>query len=304
MVECCEWSLLWRSHNNRPSSIQKRFPSSTTTESLYSPASLSSRLQELSKIILGTLPKELFSPAPLEKTRLDLADIKTSPLCVPSPFQSTSSMYSTARPSNFRSFLPSPAQSTCSQKILLPPPQPSSTHIQKPNRSRRADEAAFPRSGLRTPPADNTTMGTTYQTPNLATYDNHLAHHSAFNSALSTSDRTRPTVSESVIHPYPRYSSQGPPQQPPQQPPSSLSRTTAASASSYPSTSHTTSNSRQSTRPSTPTSNPTSGTRTERAISTTDASLTMHSLQIPPCIAPDGGSLDEFAAQVSFRRHF
>lgn len=145
---------------------------------------------------------------------------------------------------------------------------------------------AAPQVGLRTPPADD--MGTTYQMPNLASCGNHRAYHSSVPiSSLSSGDRPKASLHHVVVCEQPRYLAHC--QQ--QQPIAGQSRTSAVSSTSQPPTS------RHSTRPSTPYSEQI--TTTDQATAARDATMVLHSLQIPPCISPKGGDFADFAAQTT-----
>jgi hypothetical protein len=194
-------------------------------------------------------------------------------------------MSSRNRPSTFRIFPPSP------------PPQPNAQAAgfsdglnSHPTLSGRAKETDFWKyqatsllGGIRTPPEDSS-MGTTYQAPTMA-YENPHAHHSAYASTLPSSERTTS---------YPAYGQVDGQSVNSSQSSSSRSRHAASSTASGFSTIHY-STSRPSTQPTTPES---TESRHELRVSTNDASLTTHSMIIPSCISPRGGSLSDFAAQV------
>ncbi|KAH8899023.1 hypothetical protein GQ53DRAFT_619991, partial [Thozetella sp. PMI_491] len=139
-------------------------------------------------------------------------------------------------------------------------------------------------------------MGTTYQLPNLASYENHsMHHHSSFASTLSHPDRTRPApVAEHVFHPNSRFPPEGQLALP------HPSTTSVAFAPAAPHTSQT-----MHSRSSTPGSSrtmPSGGSlaaQLESGLSARDSVMVLHSLTIPACISPKGGSLVDFAAQIT-----
>lgn len=192
-------------------------------------------------------------------------------------------MHSAATPLNFH--LPPLAtlhKSACGQSRRIPPflRQP-----EKPKIHSTADEATL-QSGLRTPPADD--MGTTYQIPNLGSCVNHHAHHHApYVSTLASNDRTRKAFNDGVYESPSRYAM-----------PSQQQESFAQSRAGHAASASISSTSRHSTRPSTPQSGPM--TAAEQATATRDATMVLHSLQIPTCISPRGGNLADFAAQVSY----
>ncbi|RYP52092.1 hypothetical protein DL768_002642 [Monosporascus sp. mg162] len=57
--------------------------------------------------------------------------------------------------------------------------------------------------------------------------------------------------------------------------------------------------SRHSTRPPTPTSTCTIAAHSEGTVSRRDSTMVTHNLQLPSCISPNGGNLDEFAATMT-----
>lgn len=170
----------------------------------------------------------------------------------------------------------------------------------------QADHWSQPVSGLRTPPTDE--MGTTYQMPNMASYESNHMHRSAYAPRAAHADRTRSAMGESMYDTATRYStSQGYPQQPPQyqQAPPQLQ-----SYQQHPPISHgrqavlpsivpQPSTSRPPTRPTTPSSVRSARSLSDASIAARDAGMVLHNLQIPTCISPAGGDLADFTAQVS-----
>ncbi|KAK3313305.1 hypothetical protein B0H66DRAFT_577386 [Apodospora peruviana] len=157
-------------------------------------------------------------------------------------------------------------------------------------------------------------MGTAYQVPNMAAYENHhLQHHSAYASAAASSDRTRAALNErsvpneQLFNPSVRCPSQTQQQQQMQTQvqqhglpqPRTLSYSTATSSVSstipVPTQSST---SRQSTRASTPSSAVILAGGDPRNWAG-DSVMTTHSLEIPTCISPDGGNLADFVAELT-----
>ena len=193
----------------------------------------------------------------------------------------------------------------------------------------QADRWNPPVSGLRTPPSDE--MGTAYQVPNMASYENNHMHRSAYAPKAGLADRTRGAMGESIYDAATRYSaSQGYAQQPPyqQQPLSqpqpqpqqyphaqaSVSLTSSSYQQQQPSASQGRSLShvlpstapqqqptaRPATRPATPSSVKSVQSQSDDASTAArDAGMVLHNLQIPTCISPNGGDLADFTAQVS-----
>ncbi|KAH7308021.1 hypothetical protein B0I35DRAFT_453946 [Stachybotrys elegans] len=194
-------------------------------------------------------------------------------------------------------FLPSPSLSSRrarAQGILVLPKLPSLVH-----------DAAFPVSGLRTPPVDD--MSTTYQPP-MASYNSHASN--TYFPSLANGPRPKPVTTDPRTQQYqyplypPQHATQPAAQQQPQQflhqsqvvhsyqPVSSVQPKTT----SYPAVQTTqTSQSKSSTPVSEVASQSHEGTSSRRG----SESLVFHSLQIPKCISPNGGNLAEFAAQMT-----
>ncbi|KAK0704065.1 hypothetical protein B0T26DRAFT_744639 [Lasiosphaeria miniovina] len=164
-------------------------------------------------------------------------------------------------------------------------------------------------------------MGTTYQVPNMASYENHhMVHHSSYTSTLAASDRGRPALNERTVpneHVF-HLTSRCPTQtthnhqQAPTLPQPRLSVDSNVSTSSAASSVTLSSlapaptaasrpppqrpHSRQPTRPSTPGSG---GTMADRELSARESAMVLHSLQIPQCISSRGGSLSDFVAELT-----
>ncbi|KAK3374595.1 hypothetical protein B0H63DRAFT_253591 [Podospora didyma] len=182
-----------------------------------------------------------------------------------------------------------------------PQPQlPSVRYLEyQQNRACLADEGAL-QSGLRTPPADEN-MGTTYQVPNMASYENpHMLHHSSSTARSCLCQAETQQLQQLPTLPHPRFSISSTA--------SSSSRCSAASsataAAAAPSSSSriiatgppSTTTSGQPSRPSTPTSG---GTMADEDRLLRDKNMVLHSLQIPPCISPRGGNLANFVAELT-----
>jgi hypothetical protein len=152
-----------------------------------------------------------------------------------------------------------------------------------------ADEATLHTGGLRTPPADHS-MSMAYSNPVLSgTYDSHVALARQPHNSLAQTGRPAGMLCDVALNQFARA-------QPQQQQPHIQQQARAASSTLVPHP-HS-SSSRHSTRPSTPSSTATS-THNEGTVSRRDSAMVGHSLQLPQCISPNGGSLDEFAASVS-----
>ncbi|KAI2609188.1 hypothetical protein GGR54DRAFT_387915 [Hypoxylon sp. NC1633] len=194
-------------------------------------------------------------------------------------------------PSNFfRPFLPSPTPSTAYPFRNPHPPAPRLDKSQDNNQ--RAHEARLWKGGLRTPPTDSN-MSTAYHNPVLSnTYNTHVALARQPNnliqagrtggggggSGLCDVVNSYSTVQHSSH--YPQYSQHHvaatavvPHQQP--HPPS-----------------------RMPTKPATP--EPASTLKAlEGTVSRKESIMVTHSLQLPSCISPNGGNLDDFAALMT-----
>ncbi|KAI5920475.1 hypothetical protein F4810DRAFT_414379 [Camillea tinctor] len=200
-------------------------------------------------------------------------------------------MSSAVLPSSFRLLPPSPTYSAGYPARYIPPP----LNLKKVQETSLADGTAFYTGGLRTPPAE-VNMSTVYQHPIMAnTYDSHVALARQPTSAMPTS-RTTP-YSRTQYQPQPSY------RQPQthtqththtqiiQPPPAHSSSTLTTQPNSV--------SSRQSTRPSTPASTGSLSVHSEGTVSRRESTMVTHSLQLPQCISPHGGSLDDFAAQMT-----
>lgn len=171
----------------------------------------------------------------------------------------------------------------------------------------QADHWNRPVSGLRTPPTDE--MGTTYQVPNMASYESNHMHRSAYAPRATHADRSRGAIGDSMYDAATRYSaSQGYAEQPQYQralpqpqsyhqqqqyPPMSQERPAALpSMATQPSTS------RPPTGPTTPSSVKSALSLSDATTAARDAGMVLHNLQIPACISPAGGDLADFTAQV------
>ncbi|KAI8626063.1 hypothetical protein F5Y19DRAFT_231315 [Xylariaceae sp. FL1651] len=186
-------------------------------------------------------------------------------------------------PQQFRPFPPSPSNLSTYPQRSIPPP----LNLRKLQGRSVAEETALYSGGLRTPPAEND-MSAAYHNPVVAanTYDNHvaLARHP---NAILPSRVNGNALYDAALNPYSRPHSHS-------QPPSQLHN--VHTVASQPGSGA----SRHSTRPSTPT--PTSSRSShsgEGTVSRRDSTMVMHSLQLPQCISPDGGNLDDFAAQMT-----
>ncbi|OIW22739.1 hypothetical protein CONLIGDRAFT_552219, partial [Coniochaeta ligniaria NRRL 30616] len=147
-------------------------------------------------------------------------------------------------------------------------------------------------------------MGTTYQVPNMASYENNHVHHSAYASKLGHAERTRGALGDSIYDATTRYStSQEHAHQPQYQQayshhqqqtqPQRHTRASHSTTNSQPSTS------RPPTRPTTPSSAMSGKSQSDAATAARDAAMVLHNLQIPTCISPNGGDLADFTAQIT-----
>lgn len=137
--------------------------------------------------------------------------------------------------------------------------------------------------GLRTPPAEDDMSATCHNLMVAGnTYDSHVALARHQNAMLPSSRLGGGSVMcGAAANPYPRSQSHT-------QPPPQLLTTYALRP--QPSMRE-----RASTQPPSPIS-----TGTLSSCASEDPTMVMHSLEMPKCISPNGGSLDYFAALVSF----
>lgn len=193
-------------------------------------------------------------------------------------------MSSVVVPSSFRPYLPSPNHTTAYP--LRHTQDYSSSNSEKLRDHLQLRGTAFFKGGLRTPPAENN-MSATYHNPVLSnTYNSHvaLARQPA---GLVQADRTGGVFCDVVTGfsaAHPTHQSQY------QQPYPSQ---TIVPQQSHPS-------SRPSTRSTTPASTGNLSAHSEGTVSKKDSTMVTHSLQLPTCISPNGGNLDDFAALVGF----
>ncbi|RYP04348.1 hypothetical protein DL765_010229 [Monosporascus sp. GIB2] len=196
-------------------------------------------------------------------------------------------MSSTVVHASFLPSSPSPVYSTGypRRRRQVPPP----LGLQKVQESALAAEAALQTGGLQTPPADDN-MSMAYSSAMLSnTYDSHVALARQPPNALAQPSRNAVILCD-ALHQFPRVEQQ--PQlhaQYPQQiylPPTLGGQPSSTS-------------SRHSTRPSTPSSTCTIAAHSEGTVSRRDSTMVTHNLQLPSCISPDGGNLDEFAATMT-----
>jgi hypothetical protein len=175
-----------------------------------------------------------------------------------------------------------------------------------------ASEATLRTGGLRTPPAE-LNMSTAYHSHNpvlSSTYDSHVSL-ARQPSALAQASRSGSVLCDAAVnhmsrsHPLqpqvPQQHQQYPHHPHPQQQQQPQYQTQAQPGSSLvPTSSHPRSGaSKSSTRPSTPSSTATSHSQHEGTVSKSSSTMVTHSLQLPSCISPNGGNLDDFAALVS-----
>ncbi|KAI1105665.1 hypothetical protein F4804DRAFT_341005 [Jackrogersella minutella] len=187
-------------------------------------------------------------------------------------------MSSVAVPSIFRPHLPSPVHS-----VSYPLRHTSS--LDKLQNHLLAHGPYF-KGGLRTPPAENN-MNATYHNPVLSnTYNSHVALARQPNALVQTG-RSGGALCDAIINPFPTAH---PPHQPQYQQPHPAQ--VVVPQQPQPS-------SRPSTRSTTPASTGTLSVRSEGTVSRKDSAMVTHSLQLPACISPNGGNLDDFAALMT-----
>ncbi|KAH9899075.1 hypothetical protein F4778DRAFT_183285 [Xylariomycetidae sp. FL2044] len=192
-------------------------------------------------------------------------------------------MSSAVVPSSFYPFPPSPTYATSLPSRHLPRP----LGIEKHQDNLLAREAALYRGGLRTPPADDR-MSTAYQNPILSnTYDSHVAL-ARQPGALMHGGRNGGMFTETALNSFSKNQPVSQPQYQQAHAPTVMAPQQPSSASS-----------RHSTRPSTPASVGSLSVHSEGTVSRRDSTMVMHSLQLPQCISPKGGNLDEFAAMMT-----
>ncbi|KAI1503344.1 hypothetical protein F5X99DRAFT_112500 [Biscogniauxia marginata] len=198
-------------------------------------------------------------------------------------------MSSAVLPTSFRLFPPSPTYSAGYPARYIPPP----LNLHKVQETSLAHGTTLYTGGLRTPPAENT-MSTAYQHPILAnTYDSHVALARQPAAAIPTG-RTVGLRYDTTTHPFARTQPQAYHQQQQQQQPPPQTHSVSTMAPQP-----TSAPSRHSTRPSTPASTSTLSVHSEGTVSRRESTMVMHSLQLPSCISPHGGNLDDFAAQMT-----
>ncbi|KAI1373031.1 hypothetical protein F4677DRAFT_235224 [Hypoxylon crocopeplum] len=187
-------------------------------------------------------------------------------------------MSSAVAPSSFRPYLPSPTHLVAYPLRHHLPPALGLDKLQ-------AHEATLGKAGLRTPPTE-LNMSAAYQNPVLSnTYNNHVALARHPNNLIQTG-RSGGTLYDTVVNPYPTTQLQYPQHHPAQ---------AVVSQQPHPS-------SRPSTRPASPASTGTLSARSahsEGTISRKESKMVTHSLQLPSCISPNGGNLDDFAALMT-----
>ncbi|KAI1409489.1 hypothetical protein F5Y13DRAFT_193241 [Hypoxylon sp. FL1857] len=189
-------------------------------------------------------------------------------------------MSSVAVPSTFRPYLPSPTHPA-------PYSQRQTQGLDKLQDRRLSYGAALYKGGLRTPPAENN-MSAAYHHPVLSnTYNSHVALARHPNTLVQTG-RTGGAPYDAAVNPYPTIQ---PPQQSQYQQPHPVQ--TAASQQPPPPSS------RSSTGPATPASTGSLSARSEGTVSKKESTMVTHNLQLPPCISPNGGNLDDFAALMT-----
>jgi hypothetical protein len=164
---------------------------------------------------------------------------------------------------------------------------PSPASLKKLQGSSVTKEGITYSSGLRTPPAEHD-MTTAYHNPVVAgnTYNNHVALARHPNTVLSSTRVSGGShIYDAVGNPHTRPQPYSHP--PPYQafPPSLSSQPGSGSTLTQPSPPVL--SSRLSSHPA------------EEAVSKGDSTMVTHSLELPECISPNGGRLDDFAALVS-----
>ncbi|KAI0880768.1 uncharacterized protein GGS22DRAFT_79952 [Annulohypoxylon maeteangense] len=199
-------------------------------------------------------------------------------------------MSSVALPSNFRPHLPSPTHTTFTNSYPLR--QNSSldklqdhlvhgTHLYK--------------GGLRTPPTENT-MSATFHNPVLSnTYNSHVALARQPNALMQTG-RTGGVYPGTMANSYSTTHTLQQPQY--QQPPQLVQPAVSQAVTSqpvYPGSQ----SSQHSTRSTTPGSTGSLSVRSEGTVSRRDSAMVTHCMQLPSCISPNGGNLDDFAALMT-----
>ncbi|KAI0481262.1 hypothetical protein GGR56DRAFT_312715 [Xylariaceae sp. FL0804] len=226
-----------------------------------------------------------------------------------------SSVAAAALPFRFRQFPPSPVHSTAYPLRHQPHAQPPAC-LRKVHESSLVAGAALPQGGLRTPPAEDD-MSTAYHNPALSNaYDSHVAL-ARQPSTLIQSGRPGAAFGDSAINPFARaqphqqhhqqhhqqprpQAHQQPQHQHPRQHPHAhkpQAYSQSHSLSSFVPQSNPTS--RHSTRPSSPASTGTLSAHSEGTLSRRESTMVTHSLQLPSCISPNGGNLDDFAALMT-----
>ncbi|XDG00413.1 hypothetical protein ABKA04_000028 [Annulohypoxylon sp. FPYF3050] len=199
-------------------------------------------------------------------------------------------MSSVALPSNFRPHLPSPTHATFSASYPL---------RQAPSLDKLQDHLLVHgthlyKGGLRTPPTENS-MSATFHNPVLSnTYNSHVALARQPTALVQTS-RSGGALSGTITNSYPtaHLSQQPQYQQQPQLTQAAVSQP-VVSQPVYPSQ-----QSQHSTRATTPASSGSLSVHSEGTVSRRDSAMVTHCMQLPSCISPNGGNLDDFAALMT-----
>ncbi|XXH04360.1 hypothetical protein Hte_010774 [Hypoxylon texense] len=184
-------------------------------------------------------------------------------------------MSSVVAPSNFRPYLLSPTHAA------VPPARQQLPTLDKLQDHLYAHGATLYQGGLRTPPTESN-MNATYQNPVLSnTYNSHVAMARQPNAMVPTG-RSGGAYCDAV-NPYPVAH---PPHRPQYQQPQAVQPVVSQQPDS-------------SSRAATPGSSGTLSVHSEGTISKKDSTMVTHSLQLPSCISPSGGNLDDFAALMT-----
>ncbi|KAI1435108.1 hypothetical protein GGR50DRAFT_344849 [Xylaria sp. CBS 124048] len=193
-----------------------------------------------------------------------------------------------------RPFPPSPAHSkTGDQHRNIPPRLELNPPLKKHRDSSVFQETKSYSCGLRTPPAEDD-MSATYHHSVAAgnAYDSHVSLSRLPNAILPSSHLGGGVAAgaayEAAVNPYPKPQSHA--RFAPQLPTTHSLKPECDSGVSRPST--------QLSSPAL-TGSLSNGSAEQTPVDRGDRAMVMHSLNLPPCISPSGGSLDEFAALMT-----
>ncbi|KAI2636262.1 hypothetical protein GGS26DRAFT_485918 [Hypomontagnella submonticulosa] len=196
-------------------------------------------------------------------------------------------MSSATAASTVRPYLPSPTHSAGYSYRHTPDYDKLQDRLLAPG-------AALYKGGLRTPPAENN-MSAAYHNPVLSnTYNSHVAL--ARQPHMVQTGRTMGVLCDTVVNPFTTAHAH---HQSQYQQPNPATQVVVPQQHQQPQPQQQQHSSRPSTRPTTPASTGSLSVHSEGTVSKKDSTMVTHSLQLPSCISPNGGNLDDFAALMT-----